>query len=112
MIFVDPIVNPILPAPKDPEIAIANLISGLVAVILVAATIWSLLQVVIGGFRWISSGGDKAGLEAARDQIIHAIVGLIITFAAWAIFLLVLNFLGFTTIGGVLKIPLPSLNGS
>ncbi|MBI3385909.1 hypothetical protein HY031_02365, partial [Candidatus Gottesmanbacteria bacterium] len=57
--------------------------------------------------KWITSGGDKAGMEEARNKITHAIVGLIIVGAAWAIMTLVQNFLGVTIIGGSLQFPQP-----
>ena len=46
-------------------------------------------------------------MEAARNKITHAIVGLIIVGAAWAVMLLVQNFLGVTIIGGTLSFPTP-----
>jgi hypothetical protein len=49
---------------------------------------------VIGGIRWIASGGDKAQTEAARNQITSALVGLVIVFAAWAIVALINVFFG------------------
>ena len=46
-------------------------------------------------------------MEAASNKITHAIVGLIIVGAAWAIMLLVQNFLGVSIIGGTLSFPKP-----
>jgi hypothetical protein len=60
---------------------------------------------ILGGIQWITSGGDKAGMEAARNKIKHAIVGLIIVGAAWAIMILVQNFLGVTIIGSSFSLP-------
>jgi len=49
---------------------------------------------VIGGIKWIASGGDKAQTESARNQITAALVGLVIVFAAWAILALIKVFFG------------------
>ncbi len=38
----------------------------------------SLGFIIFGGFKWITSGGDKQRLDAARKTIIYSIVGLII----------------------------------
>jgi hypothetical protein len=47
-------------------------------------------------------------MEAARNKITHAIVGLIIVGAAWAIMTLVQNFLGVNIIGNsTLTFPTP-----
>jgi hypothetical protein len=44
-------------------------------------------------------------MEAARNKITHAIVGLIIVGAAWAIMILVQNFLGISVIGNTVTLP-------
>ena len=49
---------------------------------------------VIGGIKWIASGGDKGATEGARNQITAALVGLVIVFAAWAIVQLIQVFFG------------------
>ena len=66
-------------------ITIQDLISGLIRLVLVAAAIIFFFMLVIGGIRWILSGGDKAATESARGQITAALVGLVVVFAAWAI---------------------------
>ena len=73
---------------------IGTLISGAVSALLIVAALAAFLFLVLGGLQWITSGGDKAGMEAARNKITHAIVGLIIVAAAYAIMVLVANFLG------------------
>lgn len=83
------------------------LISALVGTLLIIAALLAFFFLILGGIQWITSGGDKAGMEAARNKITHAIVGLIIVGAAWAIMLLVQNFLGVSIIGGTLSFPKP-----
>lgn len=89
--------------PPPPNVKIENLgqlISALVGVLLIIAGLLAFFFLILGGIQWITSGGDKAGMEAARNKITHAVVGLIIVGAAWAIMLLVQGFLGVTIIGG------------
>lgn len=69
-------------------------LNGLTAI---AGTI-ALLFLVIGGIRYIFSGGDKVGVEQAREQITSAIIGLVIVFGAWFIITIVGSFLGIKTI--------------
>lgn len=83
------------------------LISALVGTLLIIAALLAFFFLILGGIQWITSGGDKAGMEAARNKITHAIVGLIIVGAAWAIMILVQNFLGVSIIGGTLSFPKP-----
>jgi hypothetical protein len=67
------------------NLTIPGIISALIRLTVVVAAIVFFFILVIGGIRWIASGGDKAQTEAARNQITAALVGLVIVFAAWAI---------------------------
>ena len=66
-------------------LTVPEIISGLIRATVVVAAVVFFFILVIGGIRWIASGGDKAQTEAARNQITAALVGLVIVFAAWAI---------------------------
>jgi len=67
------------------DFEIPSLISAAITLALIIAAIVFFFMLVIGGIRWITSGGDKAQTEGARNQITAALVGLVIVFAAWAI---------------------------
>lgn len=102
--------DPKITIPKPPTIQITELgqlISALVGTILIIAALLAFIYLILGGIKWITSGGDKAGMEEARNKITHAIVGLIIVGAAWAIMTLVQNFLGVQIIGGTIEFPKP-----
>jgi hypothetical protein len=71
------------------QLTVPAIISALVRLVVVVAAIVFFFILVIGGIRWIASGGDKAQTEAARNQITAALVGLVIVFAAWAIVALI-----------------------
>lgn len=73
---------------------IGDIVSGLIRGALVIAAVVFFFILVIGGIRWIMSGGDKAQTENARNQITAALVGLVIVFAAWAIVALINTFFG------------------
>lgn len=79
---------------------IGQLVSAVVGALLIIAALLSFLYLILGGISWITSGGDKAKMEEARNKITHSIVGLIIVGAAWAIMMLIQNFLGVQIIGG------------
>jgi len=76
--------------------AFGGLISGLVGALFIAGFLLAFVTLVTGGLSWITAGGDKTKLEAARDKITNAIIGVIIVGAAWAITTLVANFFGFS----------------
>lgn len=86
--------------------SLGTLIGNALGILLIIAAIAAFLFLILGGIQWITSGGDKAGLEAARNKITNAIVGLVIVAAAWAVMLLVSQFLGIEGLfGGGLNIP-------
>lgn len=99
-----------LNVPQPPTFKITDLgqlISAAVGTIMIVAALLAFLYLILGGIKWITSGGDKAGMEEARNKITHAIVGLIVVGAAWAIMTLVQNFLGVQIIGGSITLPKP-----
>ncbi|MEN8253601.1 MAG: hypothetical protein ABFQ62_04470 [Patescibacteria group bacterium] len=70
---------------------------GLTFVIAIAA-LMVFLYLIWGGIDWITSGGDKAKTDQARQKIIAAVIGLIIVAASFAILTIVLNFLGINSL--------------
>jgi hypothetical protein len=76
------------------NLTIGGIVAGAIRFILVIAALVFFFILVIGGIKWIASGGDKAQTEAARNQITAALVGLVIVFAAWAIVQLINTFFG------------------
>lgn len=77
-----------------------KLFSGAVAFLLLIAFLLAFFYLILGGISWLTSGGDKAGVEAARNKIIAAIIGLIIVAATWALFGLIGGAIGFNILGG------------
>ena len=84
-----------------PDITIERLITFAVTALIVVAGIIFLIMLLIGGLRWILSGGDKASTESARGQVTSALIGLVIVLSAYAIATLIqavfgINILEFT----------------
>jgi hypothetical protein len=63
---------------------IINLFSVVVGVVAV-------IMIIIGGFRYITSGGDSSNISGAKNTIIYAIIGLVIVALAQFIVQFVLN---------------------
>ena len=77
---------------KSSTTDIPGIIGGLITFIFVIAIIAAIFYLLWGGLRWITSGGDKQSVENARNQIIAAVVGLIVLFLTFLIFNIVLKF--------------------
>jgi hypothetical protein len=86
---------------------IGSVISTAVTIILIIATIIALFFLIWGGIRWITSQGDKAKVEGARNTIIGAIIGLVITFLAYFILTIILGFFGLS----LTNLQLPKFTG-
>jgi hypothetical protein len=63
---------------------IVNIFSAVVGVIAV-------IMIIVGGLRYITSGGDSSKVSTAKNSIIYAIVGLVIVALAQLIVRFVLN---------------------
>lgn len=68
-----------------------NTMNDIVGVVFGIAGALALLFIVIGGLRYILSDGDPNNISQAKKTIIYALVGLVITMAAYAIVSFVLN---------------------
>lgn len=44
----------------------------------------SVIMLIIGGIRYVVSGGDQAAVTSAKNTILYAIVGIVIAFLAYA----------------------------
>lgn len=45
----------------------------------------SVIVIIIAGFQYVLSGGDPQKTKQAKDTILYAIIGLVISVSAWAI---------------------------
>jgi hypothetical protein len=71
-----------------------GLFSAVITTAFIVASLIALAFLVYGGIRWITSGGDKSGVESARNIIVAALVGLVITFLAYLLITIIFNFFG------------------
>ncbi len=78
---------------------IGGLFSAVLTFVMVIAALLVLGYLIWGGVEWITSGGDKGKTESARNKITAAVIGIIVLAAAYAIFLLIITFLGFNDVG-------------
>lgn len=96
--------------PDEVEIEkIGPVLAGILRIAFVVALILTFVFLIWGGLQWITSGGDKAKYEEARNRITAALVGLAIIVLAWLIIKLVAYFFGLPDIFGGQAVELPKL---
>lgn len=73
-----------------------NFIPALIGLAFVAGTIIFFFVLIMGAIQWISSGGDKQALEAAKGKMTNALIGIVILFSLFAVLDLVHVFFNIT----------------
>ena len=71
-----------------------NLVSNAASLAFIVAALAFFVILIVGGIKWLTSGGDKAKTQVAQTEITNAVIGLAIVAASFAIYTLVLEFLG------------------
>jgi len=54
----------------------------------------SIIMIMIGGFRYITSAGDSNSTSAAKNTILYAVIGLVVVAMAQVIARFVINQVG------------------
>lgn len=72
-------------APGDGDNDVSTVITAVINVLSLIAGTAAVIVIIVGGFRYIVSGGDSSGVAGAKNSIIYAIVGLVVVIFAQAI---------------------------
>ena len=67
-----------------------NIISALLAV----AGIILFITLILGGIKFITSGGDPKGLEEAKKTLTYAIIGIVLVAMGYLVLVLISDFTG------------------
>lgn len=85
-----------------------GILAGAISLVLILVSVVFFFILVIGGLKWVTSGGDEKKVAAARSQITNALIGLAIVFAAWAI----MQLIGTIFNVNILDLTLPTFGGN
>jgi len=83
-----------------------GIVPNIISFLIILAIILSVIFLIVGGIKWITSSGDKQKLDQARSTIIGAIVGLVISLLAYFFISIIVHV--FTGNDG-LNLPIPKL---
>jgi hypothetical protein len=77
---------------------IQDIVTLIVNIFSIIVGIVAVIMIVVGGFKYITSGGDSGNITSAKNTIVYAVIGLVIVALAQFIVKFVLNKV--TTAGG------------
>ena len=82
---------------------LGGMVKNLLLVAFFGAALFFLAQLIIGGISWMGAGGDPKAMEAARNRLTNAIIGILIVASAFAVTLIVTTVLGINIfeVGGI-----------
>ena len=91
-----PTTPPVNPFSTDRFPTLGSLLGFVMQIVFYVGISLTIIFLIIGGIRYIVSGGDKAGTEAARSMLTNAIIGFIVVIGAFAVKTILVNVLGAT----------------
>jgi len=65
-------------ASSDATTKINNLVRTVVNLLSAVVGIVAVIMIIVGGFRYVTSGGNDTSVTAAKNTILYAIIGLIV----------------------------------
>lgn len=78
----------------SPVSTLGNLVELAAGGVLTVGALAVLMYLILGGFNWVTAGGDKSKVETAKSMITQAIIGLAILASVFAIYGVLLTFFG------------------
>lgn len=82
----------------DPDDTINNIITTVINIFSLVVGVVSVIMIIIGGLKYITSGGDSGNVTGAKNTILYAVIGLVIVALAQVIVRFVLNRVTQTTV--------------
>lgn len=73
--------------------SLGDLMSAIVQIMIGLSAILCIIFIIVGGYKFITSGGDPKKLESARMTIFYALVGIAVVILAFIILQVVQYFL-------------------
>jgi hypothetical protein len=62
----------------DATTSINNIVHTIVNILSAVVGIVAVIMIIVGGFRYITSGGNDASVTAAKNTILYAVIGLVV----------------------------------
>ncbi len=76
---------------QNPEDTVNDIITDVINIFSLVVGVVSVIMIIVGGLRYITSGGDSGSVGGAKNTILYAIIGLVIVALAQVIVRFVLG---------------------
>lgn len=76
---------------QDPDTTVNELIATVINIFSLIVGVVSVIMIIIGGLKYITSGGDSGNVSGAKNTILYAVIGLVIVALAQVIVRFVLS---------------------
>lgn len=93
--------NVLKPASIGGNLAYTEIVPQIINLVFIVAAAMTFFYLIFGAISWITSGGDKGKVEAARNKITAAVIGLLILAATWAAFSLIVQIFFGTSVDSI-----------
>lgn len=105
----NPVVNNSASHVADPFGYTNSVFQAVISIFFVVGIVYFLWHVLFASYHFIGSDGDPKKFEQAKNEILHAFVGLIAMFSIFAILKLIGTTLGIEGLENI-SIPIPTIN--
>lgn len=72
-------------------IDIYKLVRSIVSILSLIVGVAAIIMIVIGGFKFITSGGDPTKVKSARSTLLYALIGIVVAVSAQLLVTVVFN---------------------
>lgn len=80
---------------------LGQLMTILLQAVIIVAGLGAFAYLILGGIQYLTSGGEKAQVEAARNRITYAVVGLVIIIGTYALTRIIETIFGISIVSGI-----------
>jgi len=73
------------------SVSLSKVVTAIINIFSVIIGVTAVIMIMVGGFRYITSGGDSSNITSAKNTVVYAIIGLVIVAMAQFIVKFVLD---------------------
>ena len=71
--------------------SVQSTVERAITILLALVAVISIIMIIIGGLKYITSGGDSGKVSSAKDTILYSVIGLVVALLAQVIVRFVVN---------------------